>query len=114
VTPGATAIVADDLGNPFEAARDEAARGIACVELSDHDPPLPHAAAGAPQELVLLGQRQVVQDVDQQQRVHFAFAQLEQIERLELPVSGGCALGDGHFARVRVEAKELATAAELP
>jgi len=114
VATGATTIVARDLCDPFEAARDPTARGIAGVQFADHDSTTRYAADRATEQLVLFGQCQVVQDVDQEQRVHFALGKFEQVVRLESCVLRSGAFGDGHLAPVRVEPEELVRAAKLP
>jgi len=114
VTTGATPIVASRLRDPFEAARDRTARRFARVQFADQDSPTRHAADRATEQLVLVGQRQVVQNVDQEQRVHFTLGESEQVLRLESRALGSGVFGNGQLARVRVETKELARAAQLP
>jgi len=114
VAPGATAIVAGDLREPFEGARERALRCALCVQLADKDSAARHAARCTPQELVLLAERQIVQDVDQQQGVDFALGEFEQIECFELGIPVRGALREVHLARVRVETSELCHAPQFP
>jgi len=112
--PCAAAVVAADLREPLEGARDRAASGVARIEFADDDSAALHAASRAAQELVLFGQWQVVQNVDQEHRVEWPIGQREQIERFEFGVLPRSALRDGDLAGVQIEAQESAAATQLP